>query len=268
MAYDDLQDLNLAGVQWELTEEPMATARKKTTEKQDAEPAPIQAAPRQVNVSDIDASISMGRTPTSVVPPIAPIQPMSRDTAVAMATRPGDMESLGRMIAEFNHPLRTGATNVVLPHTAQNPNGLVIITDIPGSDDDASGRILSGTVGELMDKMLAAIGMSRDNVSIVPLIFWRTPGGRTPTREEMDLARPFVNRAIELLRPRVILTLGTIAATEIADATLPRGHGVPVVRDNVTIMPIFHPNYLILKPAAKRDAWTALQTVQNLLKSA
>ncbi len=257
MSCDALQDLALAGVRWELTELPMATRIVNAVPKN----APATVAP-------VAGAVNAQRTPTSVVPPIAPIVPMSVETAVAMAARPTDMETLCRMIAEFNHPLRAAATNVVVPHVAPNPGQMIIITDMPGSDDDATGRILSGAAGELLDKMIGAIGLSRDTVSIVPMLFWRTPGGRTPSREELDLARPFVNRAIELLAPRVVLTLGTLAATEIAGVNLPRGHGNTIkMESGAFCVPIYHPNFLLLKPTAKRDAWTALQTVQKMLKS-
>ena len=252
MNYGALRDLSLAGVTWELTDVPLVRANIVT---QSAQTAPVIDAP--------------GRTATRVVPPIAPIAPMSVDTATAMAARPGDLDALNRMIGEYNHPLRAMATNTVVAHVASNPNGMIIITDMPSADDDSSGNILSGAAGEMMDKMLNAIGMSRENVSILPMLFWRTPGGRTPSRDEIDLARPFVNRAIELLKPRVILTLGTLPATEIGGINLGRTHGQPVtIHNDVTVMPIYHPNYLILKPAAKRDVWNALQNVQNLLKSA
>ena len=146
---------------------------------------------------------------------------------------------------------------------------MLILTDIPSSDDDATGTVLSGTSGELMDKMLAAIGLSRSDVSIVPMIFWRTPGGRSPSAQELELARPFVDKAIELIGPRVILSMGTLPAVEYANVNLAKCHGVAVEMENgVTFVPIFHPNYLILKPAAKRDVWTALQNVQNILKNA
>lgn len=252
MNYGALRDLYLSGVRWELTDVPLVRANIVT---QTQAPAPT-----------ID---TLGRIATRVVPPIAPSAPMSIDTATAMAARPSDTESLNRMIGEFNHPLRAVCTNVVGFHIASKPNGMIIITDMPSADDDASGQILSGGAGDMMDKMLAAIGMGRENVSILPMLFWRTPGGRTPTRDEIDLARPFVNRAIELLNPRVILTLGTLPAAEIAGINLGRSHGVAALIDNNrTVMPIYHPNYLTLKPAAKRDVWNALQNVQNLLKSA
>ena len=254
----NLRDLDLAGIRWEISDTPIMAPRAKPT------PEAVDM-PVRPTAATIVAEI--GRAAASVVPAVAPIQTMSIDTVRAMASRPTDMETLNRMIAEFNHPLRATATNTILPHIG---NGrLMIITDIPGADDDASGNILSGATGELMDKMLNAIGESRQTVSIIPMVFWRTPGGRTPSQTELDMARPFVDRAIELLRPRVILTLGTLPATQIADVNLAKSHGVPVTLNcGATCVPIFHPNYLILKPAAKRDVWNALQNVQNILKSA
>lgn len=241
-----LQDLVMAGVQWELGDNSIGFMEM---------------------VSHAAKPVSRTRT-ASLVPPISPASQVDIETANAMASRPTTMDALIRMILEFNHPLRAGATNVVAPTAATNPNGLVVITDIPSSDDDSSGRVLSGAAGELMDKMLAAIGMSRENVSIIPLMFWRTPGGRTPTRIELDLARPFVNRAIELLEPRAILTLGTLAATEVAGTDLMRNHGNEVILPNdIHVFPIYHPNYLILKPGAKASVWTVLQNVQKLLKN-
>lgn len=241
-----LKDLVMAGVQWELAETSIGFMEM---------------------VSHAHAAPARTRT-AAVVPAVAPTTPMDIETANAMASRPTTMDALNRMILEFNHPLRAGATNVVVPHVAPNPNGLVVITDIPSGDDDACGKILTGAAGELMDKMLAAIGMSRENVSVMPLIFWRTPGGRTPTRIELDLARPFVNRAIELLEPRVILTIGTLAANEIAGADLMKKHGIEIILANdVHVFPIYHPNYLILKPGAKADVWAVLQNVQKMLKN-
>lgn len=242
----DLVDLDLSGVCWEISDTAVSGRLNdnKTT------------------------SIPATRTATTVVPPIAPMKPISVDTAISMATRPGDLNALVRMIGEFNHPLRAGATNVVLPHLATIPNGVLVITDIPGSDDDATGTILSGPAGDLMDKMLAAIGMGRENVSICPLLFWRTPGGRSATRTELDLARPFINRLIEFINPRIILTLGDLAAMEIGGINLRRSHGVmSEMAGDIKIVPIFHPNYILLKPDTKRDVWNALQVMQNLLKN-
>ena len=249
MSGDALRDLVLSGVQWELSETTTVLPPKK------------QATVQEISVA------SASRSQNTIVPPIAPVQTMSLDTVRSMAMRPTDIESLNRMIVEFNHPLKSAATNTVLPHAGQGK--MLILTDMPSSDDDETGVALSGASGELMDKMLAAIGLSRKDVSVVPMLFWRTPGGRSPSAQELELARPFVDRAIELIAPRVILSLGTLPALEYAQVNLAKSHGVPVEMENGAVfVPIFHPNYLILKPAAKRDVWTALQNVQNILKNA
>ena len=241
-----LQDLNMAGVRWELSENPT---------KQDVKKEPVQ----QTLLSTNEKSKPI------IIPASAPI---TLDTVNSMVERPNDIDSMVRMITEFNHPLRSGATNVVMPNIASNPNGLLIITDLPSSDDDLSGKILSGPAGELMNKMLSAIDMSRENVSIIPLLFWRTPGGRTPNREELDLSMPFVKKMIEMLSPKIIITLGTLSTTEIAKTNLTDKHGAEIITDNgYTIIPMYHPNYLILKPSAKKDVWDVLQNIQKLLKN-
>ena len=247
MGHYALQDLNMAGVQWELSEAPSLCDAKKSQNQQ------------------ISTNTTNRTNNKPVIIPAA--APITLETVKSMVVRPNDIDSLIRMIMEFNHPLRMGATNVVMPNIAKHPNGLVIITDMPSTDDDLSGTILSGMAGEMIDKMLSAIDMSRDNVSIIPLLFWRTPGGRTPNREELDLNRPFVDKMIEMLKPRLVVTLGTLAANEIAKTNLTSTHGNEIQSDmGYKIVPIYHPNYLILKPSAKRDVWDALQNVQKMLK--
>lgn len=247
MGLCELRELVMAGVQWELTD---VVANNYGLQK------PVQQSFQTNRI----------QTKPVIIPAMAPI---TLGTVKSMVERPTDIDSLVRMIAEFNHPLRAGATNVALPNIAKNPNGLVIITDKPSADDDLSGQILAGLAGEMIDKMLSAIDMSRETVSIIPLIFWRTPGERTPTREELDLSRPFVDKMIKMLNPKVIVTLGTLATTEIAQTNLTSVHGNEIQSDNgYIIVPLYHPNYLILKPSAKRDVWNALQNVQKLLKNA
>ena len=244
MNNDLLRDLVMAGVRWELSDETVGFSVQSVT----------PAIPRVRTVSN------------NVVPPISPVSGMSIETAKAMAERPTTTAVLNRMINEFNHPLRGGVSNVVVPHIAPKPNGVLVITDIPSSEDDATGRVLSGAAGELFDKMIGAIGMSRENVSISPILFWRTPGGRTPSRNELDLGKPFLKRMIELLEPRIILTLGTLAAAEIAGVDLMRGHGTETtIANGIHVFSIYHPNYLILKTAAKQDVWTVLQKMQKQL---
>ena len=245
MGMNAIQELKMTGVQWELAENP----------------------------ANFGVKINQNQTPqtnrTEAKPIIVPASaPLTLETVKSMVERPENISSLVRMVAEFNHPLRNGATNVVMPNIAQNPNGLVIITDMPSADDDLSGRILSGAAGEMIDKMLSAIEMSRDSVSIIPLVFWRTPGGRTPSREELDLVRPFIDKMLDMLQPKMVLTLGTLSATEIAKTNLTANHGNEIESgQGYKIFPIYHPNYLMLKPSAKKDVWLVLQNVQKLLKN-
>jgi len=267
-----LRDLNMAGVQWELTELPSGAAAEMAAAAEMV--ARVAARPASHIADEIQIPLSPlpdnARTPVFSSAPaiVPPLTPLTVDTAVAAAARPVDADALCRMIAEFNHPLRATAKNTVLPHVAPKPCGVLVVTDIPGPDDDAAGCILSGAAGALFDKMIGAIGLGRDSVSIMPVLFWRTPGGRAATRGELDLARPFVDRMIEMLNPRIIITLGTTATTEIAHVDLAKNHGADIETSGRHIVPIFHPNYLMLKASAKRDAWTALQMVQNMLKNA
>ncbi|MCQ2574832.1 MAG: uracil-DNA glycosylase [Alphaproteobacteria bacterium] len=245
MDHSFLKDLDMAGVCWELDE---------NIQKQSQQNDIIQ---HKHNLNKISSPV--------IVPASAPI---TLEVVKSMANRPTDTKAMLRMIYEFNHPLRSGVTNVVGPNFANASNGLMIITDMPSSEDDLSGKILSGEAGDLMDKILAAIGMSRNTVSIVPLIFWHTPGNRTPSREELDLTRPFINRIIEMEKPKIILTLGSLAAKEVADINIAKKHGIQTTLENgIIVIPVYHPNYLLLKPSAKKDVWTILQNVQNLLKN-
>lgn len=245
MGHYMLRDLCMAGVQWELTESPAKTDIHGT-----AQQTPIPA---------------KNSSKPAIIPAAAPI---TLDIVKSMVNRPNDIDSLVRMIGEFNHPLRSGATNVVMPNIAKNPNGLVIITDMPRTDDDLSGKILSGQAGEMIDKMLSAIDMGRDSVSIIPLVFWRTPGERTPSRAELDLIRPFIDKMLEMLKPKIVITLGTLATSEIGKTNLNANHDTQInTDDGYVVVPMFHPNYLILKPSAKREVWVTLQNVQKMLKN-
>ena len=134
-----LQDLNMAGVVWELSENATALATKK--------------APTQQTFND---AMTKNTTRPVIIPPAAPI---SLETVKSMVVRPNDIDSLVRMVMEFNHPLRGGAQHVVMPNIAQNPNGLVIITDMPRSEDDASGKILSFIRGPISRDLLLFVGL-------------------------------------------------------------------------------------------------------------
>lgn len=145
---------------------------------------------------------------------------------------------------------------------------LLVIGEAPGRDEDIEGRPFVGRAGQLLDKMLAAIGMGEADTHITNIVYWRPPGNRTPTTQEAQVCRPFLERQIELVDPAVVLLLGGAAANQIL--ALPegvmrlRGRWRDVEIGGVVrpVMASLHPAYLLRTPAAKRLAWRDLLDVK------
>ena len=167
-----------------------------------------------------------------------------------------------------------------LKHTASNmifadgnPGAsLMVIGDVPGRDEDRVGLPLVGSDGQLFDRMLASIGLSRTDIYIVPLIPWRPPGNRTPTAEEMALLLPFLYRHVQLATPEMLLLLGGVTAKTM----LPPGGGILKLRGrwhdidygDGTARPTLatlHPAYLCRSPAQKRLAFADLVALAGKL---
>ena len=227
MKIDLLYDLKLSGVKWELLNSILSKDFQQ--EKQVVE---------QIKIED-----------TNTIAPIAPISILS---AKEIVYKVNNFSELCKEINNFNHPLKMFAKNTILPTIGEN---VLVLTDPPSSEDDESGQILSGTAGELFEKMLNAIGTNRNLISICPLMFWRTPGNRTPTEEELSLTVPFIDKFIELTIPKVILTLGVLAEKYQLKNNL-----------NIKKFSIPSPNHMILKPDLKRFAWEQLQKLLKTLE--
>jgi DNA polymerase len=225
MKFNLLHDLNLAGVKWELSNS--VYPKNKEFKKENCEQ----------NTNTIKNIITQ-------------ISPISLTTSQEVVCKVTNFSELCNAITEFNHPLKMFAKNTILPTIGKR---LLILTDAPSSDDDESGQILSGMSGELLNKMLIAIGLEKNLVSICPLIFWRTPGGRTPNDEELSLTSPFIDKFIELAMPKAVLTLGALSAKY----QFKNNFGVQ-------IFSIPSLDFMILKPDSKKIAWEELQ---KLLKS-
>ena len=160
-----------------------------------------------------------------------------------------------------------------LKHTASNmifADGnpaarLMVIGEVPGRDEDRIGLPLVGAAGQLFDRMLTSIGLSRADAYVTTLIPWRPPGNRTPTDEEMDILMPWLCRHIQLADPKFILLLGGAPAKSLLDQAggilklRGRWHGLDV-GDGVArrAMATLHPAYLLRSPAQKRLAYTDL----------
>lgn len=152
-----------------------------------------------------------------------------------------------------------------------NPNAeLVCVGEAPGANEDATGRPFVGAAGQLLTKILAAINLSREEVFICNVLKHRPPGNRNPQPGEVEACSPYLLRQLELIRPKVILTVGTFAAQTLLATKTPIGklrgrvhlyHGIPLV---VT----YHPAALLRNPAWKRPTWEDVQLARRILDSA
>ena len=148
---------------------------------------------------------------------------------------------------------------------------LMIIGEAPGRDEDLEGKPFVGRAGQLLDKMLAAIGLSEADVHITNIVYWRPPGNRTPTPQEAQVCRPFLDRQIELVAPQLLMTLGGPAASAVLDVQggimKARGRWRELASGGRTVraLPSLHPAYLLRTPAAKRLAWRDLLAIKAAL---
>ncbi len=148
---------------------------------------------------------------------------------------------------------------------------LMIVGEAPGREEDLAGKPFVGRAGQLLDKMLAAIGVGEDDVHITNVVYWRPPGNRTPTPQEVQICRPFLERQIELVAPDVLMTVGGPAASALLgiEGGIMRARGrwreLEVAGRTVPAMPTLHPAYLLRTPIAKRQAWRDLLAVQERL---
>lgn len=148
---------------------------------------------------------------------------------------------------------------------------VMLIGEAPGRDEDLQGKPFVGRAGKLLDKMLAAIGLDETSVYITNTIYWRPPGNRTPTPQEIQSCAPFLARQIELLAPEVIVLLGGAAAKSILETT----EGIMRLRGkwklyhakdrDIPTLATLHPAYLLRSPEAKRFAWRDLLMLKERL---
>ncbi|MBB3539718.1 MULTISPECIES: uracil-DNA glycosylase [unclassified Rhizobium] len=143
-------------------------------------------------------------------------------------------------------------------------SGIMVIGSAPGADDDREGQPFAGRPGQLLDKMLAAIGLQRDAILLTQVIPWRPPGNRIASTAEMDICRPFIERQIALAAPKAILVLGNFAARVFFGESDTihglRGQWREIAAENRTIPAIatLHPQDLLTAPVNKRLAWNDL----------
>jgi len=180
------------------------------------------------------------------------------------------LDSLAKAIATCTRcPLYATAKNPV-PGEGNSSADLMLVGEAPGATEDETGRPFVGQAGQLLEKILAAIKFSRSDVFIVNVLKHRPPGNRNPRPEEVSACSPYLVRQIELIRPKVLVALGTFAAQTLLDTKLSIGklrgqihryYGVPLI---VT----YHPAALLRNPSWKRPTWEDVQLARRILDRA
>jgi DNA polymerase len=200
-------------------------------------------------------------------------------TASRMAAAAQTLEELQAAVAAFEEcPLKKTATNTVFADG--NPAArIMFVGEAPGADEDRQGKPFVGVSGQLLDRMLASIGLDRhapdaaNAFYITNIVFWRPPGNRNPTTNEIAACLPFLERHIELVQPDVLVALGGPSAKTL----LGRAEGITRLRGTwhayasprlsapIDAMAVFHPAYLLRSPAHKREAWRDLLAIRDRL---
>jgi DNA polymerase len=197
------------------------------------------------------------------------------DDARALAAAASTLDELRAAIAGFTGcPLKATAKNLVFADG--NPQAkIMLVGEAPGRDEDIQGLPFVGRSGQLLDRMLASIGLSRETVYFSNVLPWRPPGNRTPTPAETAMCLPFILRHIELVGPEVLVCIGGVSAKELFGTKTgitrlrgqwkdfdPKAIGGPAGQTMPAIA-MLHPAYLLRQPAQKRLAWRDLLSLKD-----
>ncbi|TPN70720.1 uracil-DNA glycosylase [Mesorhizobium sp. B1-1-1] len=265
-----------AGVDEALEDAPVnrfAEAAPKPAERMPAAAPSDSRAPERPAQPRLDASAVPNAPPAR--PPISAVSDeaqaaLARELASAAST----LDELRQHMSTFDGcNLKFTAKNLVFADG--NPDASVMLVgEAPGRDEDIEGLPFVGRSGRLLDRMLAAIGLDRTSVYIANVIPWRPPGNRTPTPHETEICRPFIERQIELVKPKVLVNLGGPSAKTLLNTS----EGILRLRGNwrahttasgvvIPAMPTLHPAYLLRTPAHKKLAWRDFLEVKAKLRA-
>jgi uracil-DNA glycosylase len=224
--------------------------------------------PAQSSVRDAVASAPQALPRQPLAPPEAlfeglapprPVFPRATETLEEIWRDIGDCTRCG---------LCEGRTQVVNTHGNHSAR-LMFIGEAPGADEDAQGKPFVGRAGQLLTKMIEAMGIKREEVIIGNVNRCRPPGNRQPTLEEAAICRPFLFREISVIQPEVIVVMGNTALRNLLEVR----EGITRVRGKfqdfrgIKVMPTFHPAYLLRDPSKKKETWEDLKMVRDYLQT-
>ncbi|MGA0598942.1 uracil-DNA glycosylase [Enterovirga sp. CN4-39] len=239
---------------------------------EDARPAP-PAAPPQIAAPAVARPAEDGVARALPLAATAPPDEVA-ENARMRAREAGTLAELEAMVAAFEGcALKRTAKQLVFADG--NPQAeIMLVGEAPGAEEDRAGKPFVGRAGQLLDRMLASVGLDRSHVYIANVVPWRPPGNRTPTPQEVAICLPFTLRQIELCAPRILVTLGAPATQTL----LGLKEGIKRVRGRwvaysglqhpVRALPMLHPAYLLRQPIDKRLAWRDLRLLRRALDEA
>jgi len=229
-----------------------------------AEPVSAKRAPRPEPVK--------APVPIENVPAAEPATSLFGEMAPAPVKLTKSTETFEHIHAEIGDctrcPLHLERKHVV--HTEGNRKArLMFVGEAPGADEDIQARPFVGRAGQLLTKIIEAIGMKREEVLIGNVNRCRPPGNRAPTTEEATTCKPYLLREIAIVQPEVIVVLGNTAMKNLLDTRegITRMRGRFLDYKGIKVMPTFHPAYLLRDPSKKRETWEDLKMVRDYLDS-
>jgi DNA polymerase len=227
------------------------------------------AAPRDTPPSSVRSSPAAMPVARSEA---APAPEMAIQSARQAARTAPSLEVLRAMLEQFDGcALKSTATRLVFADG--NPQArIMFVGEAPGREEDIEGLPFVGRSGQLLNRMIATIGLNRGNTYIANVIPWRPPGNRTPTPQETQICLPFIQRQIELVNPDVLVTLGNpstqtlLSTREGIMKTRGRWFDYDTGTRKIKAMATFHPAYLLRSPSYKRLAWQDLRAIAKALQ--
>lgn len=240
------------------------------------------ASEAQVAALAVAQPVAAARIAPAAGAPVMAAPEHAVQTASRLAAAANSLDELKAAVEAFEEcPLKKTATNTVFADG--NPGArIMFVGEAPGADEDRQGKPFVGVSGQLLDRMLAAIGLDRqaEDVAnafyITNIVFWRPPGNRNPTTNEIAACMPFLERHIELVQPDILVALGGPAAKTLLGRaegiTRLRGqwhpYSAPRLAAPIDAIALFHPAYLLRSPAHKREAWRDLLAIRDRIRKA
>ena len=241
------------------------------------------------NEIGIDVEISENKLITNEIKKVNSVSKNSNENnkltspekkALEISLQAKDINSLKELFENLNGCLlKKTATNFV-PFEGNKNSKILIVDGSPESNEDKAGRPFAGERGILFEKMLQSINLKKEDVFITNAIPWRPPGNRYPTRDEINICKPFIFHLIFLLNPKIILCMGDVAINQILDLNknITNSRGKWYNFDNIflkksfkdekqiMVLPTHNVSYLLKRPETKRQAWDDLKLLQNKIK--